>query len=58
LSPLTRLIQAGDYVAQRIVLPGERLLDKLDPKAMKFDLRAFSSDGAVPTGSALRNMSG
>lgn len=40
-------ILAGDYVAQSIVLPGERLVDKLDPKAMKFDLRAYAYDGAV-----------
>ena len=40
-------ILAGDYVAQSIVLPGERMVDKLDPKAMKFDLRAYAYDGAV-----------
>lgn len=40
-------ILAGDYVAQSIVLPGERLVDKIDPKAMKFDLRAYAYDGAV-----------
>ena len=40
-------ILAGDYVAQSIVLPGERMIDKLDPKAMKFDLRAYTYDGAV-----------
>lgn len=40
-------ILAGDYVAQSIVLPGERMVDKLDPKAMKFDLRAYTYDGAV-----------
>ena len=40
-------ILAGDYVAQSVVLPGERLVDKLDSKAMKFDLRAYAYDGAV-----------
>ena len=40
-------ILAGDYVAQSIVLPGERLIDKLDTKVMKFDLRAYAYDGAV-----------
>ena len=40
-------ILAGDYVAQSIVLPGERLVDKLDTKVMKFDLRAYAYDGAV-----------
>ena len=47
-------ILAGDYVAQAIVAPGERMVN--DPetmkaekatKAMKFDLRAYSYDGAV-----------
>ena len=47
-------ILAGDYVAQAIVAPGERMVD--DPqaihtakatKAMKFDLRAYTYDGAV-----------
>ena len=40
-------ILAGDYVAQSIVLPGERMVDKLDTKVMKFDLRAYAYDGAV-----------
>jgi len=40
-------ILAGDYVAQSIVLPGERIVDKLDTKVMKFDLRAYAYDGAV-----------
>ena len=40
-------ILAGGYIAQSIVLPGERLVDKLDPKTMKFDLRAFAYGGAV-----------
>lgn len=44
-------ILAGDYVAQAIVAPGERMVN--DPtiaeatKAMKFDLRAYTYDGAV-----------
>ena len=40
-------ILAGDYVAQSMVLPGERMVDKLDTKVMKFDLRAYTYDGAV-----------
>ena len=40
-------ILAGDYVAQSIIFPGERLVNKLDPKAMKFDLRVFAYEGAV-----------
>ena len=49
-----RDILVGDYVAQAIVAPGERMVD--DPetmkaekttKAMKFDLRAYTYDGAV-----------
>lgn len=44
-------ILAGDYVAQAIVAPGERLVDDADggqaTKAMKFDLRAYTYDGAV-----------
>ena len=56
-------ILAGDYVAQVIVAPGERLIDDADAsatdlatettpatpatKAMKFDLRAYTYDGAV-----------
>jgi len=40
-------ILAGDYVAQCIVLPGERMVDKLDPRVMKFDLRAYAYDSAV-----------
>ena len=40
-------ILAGDYVAQSLVLPGERLVDELDSKLMKFDLRAYAYDGAV-----------
>ena len=44
-------ILAGDYVAQAIVAPGERMVDERDAgktkTAMKFDLRAYSYDGAV-----------
>ena len=47
-------ILAGDYVAQAILAPGERVIDDPDPlgaeratKVMKFDLRAYTYDGAV-----------
>jgi hypothetical protein len=44
-------ILAGAYVAQTIVAPGERRVDDADheqaTKAMKFDLRAYTYDGAV-----------
>jgi hypothetical protein len=44
-------ILAGDYVAQAIVAPGERMVDDDETvsagKAMKFDLRAYTYDGAV-----------
>ena len=47
-------ILAGDYVAQAIMAPGERVIDDPDAtaaeratKAMKFDLRAYTYDGAV-----------
>ncbi len=47
-------ILAGDYVAQAIVAPGERVIDDVDQttehttaKAMKFDLRAYAYDGTV-----------
>ena len=47
-------ILAADYVAQAIVTPGERMVDHPDAangensgKAMKFDLRAYTYDGAV-----------
>ena len=41
-------ILAGDYVAQAIIAPGERMLDEHDAsKAMKFDLRAYAYDGDV-----------
>ena len=44
-------ILAGAYVAQAIVAPGERLVDDAEKaqatRAMKFDLRAYTYDGAV-----------
>ena len=44
-------ILAGDYVAQAIVAPGQRMVDERDAvktkKSMKFDLRAYAYDGAV-----------
>lgn len=41
-------ILAGDYVAQAIVAPGERMVDEHDVvKTMKFDLRAYTYDGAL-----------
>ena len=50
-------ILAGDYVAQAIVAPGERVIDDPDPlaarpatvatKAMKYDLRAYTYNGVV-----------
>ena len=47
-------ILAGDYVAQAIAPPGERVIDDPDPvavetatKAMKYDLRAYTYHGAV-----------
>ena len=47
-------ILAGDYVAQAIVAPGERVINDADAmpaekttKAMKFDLRAYTYDGEV-----------
>ncbi|AOW13347.1 hypothetical protein LPB72_09885 [Hydrogenophaga crassostreae] len=53
-------ILAGDYVAQAIVAPGERVIDSADvtvadvaaeasvaTKAMKYDLRAYTYNGAV-----------
>jgi hypothetical protein len=53
-------ILAGDYVAQAIVAPGERMIDFADvtvadtaveasvaTKAMKYDLRAYTYNGAV-----------
>jgi hypothetical protein len=41
-------ILAGDYVAQAIVPPGERLIEGDDEaRAMKFDLRAYAYGGEV-----------
>ena len=44
-------ILAGDYVAQAIVAPGQRMVDEHDAdktkKALKFDLRAYAYNGAV-----------
>ena len=41
-------ILAGGYVAQAIVTPGQRRVDRNDEaQAMKFDLRAFAYDGGV-----------
>lgn len=41
-------ILAGDYVAQSLVLPGERLIgDRQAPQALKFDLRNYVYNGAV-----------
>ena len=41
-------ILAGDYIAQALVLPGERLIaDDQAPLALKFDVRNYVYDGAV-----------
>jgi len=41
-------ILAGDYVAQRIVMPGERVIADPPPsQTLKFDLRNYVYDGAV-----------
>lgn len=40
-------ILAGDYVAQEIVRPGERMVDPAPAQPMKFDLRAYSYGGQV-----------
>lgn len=44
-------ILEGDYVAQALVAPGERMVDDRSTgqaiKPMKFDLRAYTYDGAV-----------
>lgn len=41
-------ILQGDYVAQRLVPPGERRIeDGASPQALKFDLRNYVYDGAV-----------
>jgi hypothetical protein len=39
-------ILAGDYVAQALVLPGQRVMAS-DTPALKFDLRDYAYDGAV-----------
>ncbi|MES2819998.1 MAG: hypothetical protein V4812_13535 [Pseudomonadota bacterium] len=39
-------ILAGDYVAQALVLPGERVMSAETP-ALKFDVRDYAYDGAV-----------
>ena len=41
-------ILAGDYVAQRIVMPGERVITEPPPRqTLKFDLRNYVYDGSV-----------
>jgi len=41
-------ILAGDYIAQALVPPGERLIgDRQEPHALKFDVRNYVYDGAV-----------
>lgn len=41
-------ILAGDYIAQTIVRPGERVAGSLeDPAQLKFDLRNYTYDGVV-----------
>jgi hypothetical protein len=41
-------ILEGDYVAQAVVLPGERFIaDKKSVRTMKFDLRAYAYDGQI-----------
>ncbi|HVC11568.1 MAG TPA: hypothetical protein VNE59_08030, partial [Burkholderiales bacterium] len=41
-------ILQGGYVAQRLVLPGERVIeDGASPQVLKFDLRNYVYDGAV-----------
>jgi len=43
-----REILRGGYVAQRLVLPGERVIgDGASPQVLKFDLRNYVYDGAV-----------
>lgn len=43
-----RDILAGDYVAQALVLPGERVMSEQTPdQPLKFDLRNYVYDGAV-----------
>jgi hypothetical protein len=41
-------ILAGDYVAQALVAPGERVISSEEPaQSLKFDLRDYAYDGAV-----------
>lgn len=41
-------ILAGDYVAQRIVAPGERIVESDEaPQRLKFDVRNYAYDGTV-----------
>ena len=41
-------ILAGDYIAQALVLPGERTISSQEPaQVLKFDLRDYSYDGQV-----------
>jgi hypothetical protein len=41
-------ILAGDYIAQTIVTPGERVTGSVEqPEQLKFDLRNYTYDGAV-----------
>jgi hypothetical protein len=41
-------ILAGGYVAQALVIPGERTIDREDPpQKLKFDVRNYAYDGAV-----------
>ncbi len=41
-------ILAGDYIAQEIVMPGERIAGTPDtPEAMKFDIRQYTYEGKV-----------
>ena len=41
-------ILAGDYIAQALIPPGERLIaDHATPQALKFDVRNYVYDGAV-----------
>ena len=41
-------ILAGDYVAQSVMLPGDRVIGSHDnPQVLKFDLRLYTYGGAV-----------
>jgi len=41
-------VLAGDYVAQAVVAPGERVIDREEtPQVLKFDVRNYTYDGAV-----------